>query len=214
MFETVLRRTPQCIEALAALAAIHTHLGFTNHSVSDSLVDRKKAKELYDQVTRLIATSNKTSDGEKATSERVRALAQDPDLFLEIARLSTDEVGVDRSLRAYKESARISTDELEVGAAPRLLNNIGVLEHQKGNVVEAQTKFEEALMEAGRLASQSEGGKVEEELDTVMTVVSFNHGVVSEAMGDTSKAKEAYDQILSKHPEYVDGTSLFFCLRE
>ena len=109
-FETILRRQHGCIEALVSLAAIHTHAAFSSAEEADSALERKKAKELYDQVLRLFA-SNRDADAESSTaaagkSERVRAIARDPQLFIEIARLWSDESGLERPLRAYVEIGR------------------------------------------------------------------------------------------------------------
>ncbi|GEM08555.1 pol II transcription elongation factor [Rhodotorula toruloides] len=159
-FDTVLRRHPKCIEALVSLAAIHTHLAFTFHAVSDAAGARKSAKEAYEQVLRVFATGKEAvgsgeggGDRGIAKSERVRVLAEDRDLFIEIAKLWSDEQSVERSLQAYQQAARIEADKAESdieeremkaeddlyatqhsqeeagpdAVDPRIRNNIGVL---------------------------------------------------------------------------------------
>lgn len=159
-FETVLRRHPKCIEALVCLASIHTHLAFTFHAVSDASGARKSAKEAYEQVLRVFATGKEAvgsgeggGDRGIAKSERVRVLAEDRDLFIEIAKLWSDELSVERSLQAYQQAARIEADKAEAereerelkaeddlyatqqlqedvgpdAVDPRIRNNIGVL---------------------------------------------------------------------------------------
>lgn len=208
MFETILRRHPRCIEALVSLATIHTHLAFTHPDAADSKAERTKAKDLYDQALRLFASGKENqADGEAdikrnlSKSARLGEVARDPELFLEIARLWSEENDVTRSLKAYEESARI-TEENGDRPSPRVLSNIGALEFHRGHLDAAQEKFEAAATEAGKLVAQSE---MTEELDAIMTALTFNLGVVYEAGGDVERAKGAFDQIVALHPEFVDG---------
>ncbi|GAA5985401.1 hypothetical protein JCM11641_000144 [Rhodosporidiobolus odoratus] len=115
-YETLLRKSPKCVEALAALASIHTHLAFTFHSVSDSNTARKAAKEQYGAVLRVFATGTNAAaggGGDKAIakSERIRVLAADRDLYVEVARLWSDEGTVERSLQAWEKAAQIEEDK-------------------------------------------------------------------------------------------------------
>lgn len=158
--ETLIRKQPKCVEALAALAAIQANLAFTFHAVSDSNGARKSAKESYEAVLRIFKQGKEATGGDAANggggdrliakSERVRTLAEDRDLYLEIARLWGDEQNVERSLNAYVRAAEIEADKgasLDDDAAaedetddlyepakpardhvdPRIRNNLGVL---------------------------------------------------------------------------------------
>lgn len=175
--------------------------------VADSKVEQKQAKELYDQVLRLFASEKDTSTeviGEpKLKSLRISEIAHDPEMYLEIAKLYSDEANLDRSLKCYKEAAKITSEELQLPVSPKVLNNIGVLEYMRGNLLGAQDRFEEAATEAGNLMTK-EGG-ASDQLDAIITAVTFNLGVVYGGLGDKEKAKSAFNQIISKHPEYVDG---------
>lgn len=122
--EGLIRKQPKCVEALAALAAIQTNLAFQFHAVSDSNGARKVAKESYEAVLRIFKQGKEAATGGGgevaaagggdrliAKSERVRTLAEDRDLYLEIARLWSDEPNVERSLNAYIRAAEIETDK-------------------------------------------------------------------------------------------------------
>lgn len=210
-YETILRRNGRCIEALVSLAAIHTALAFSYRGVTDSAVERKKAKDLYDQVLRIFATGKEGQGPGKqvnkfiAKSERVREIARDPQMFIEIARLWADDSNMERSLRAYQEAERIMEEETDAGSpnAP-LLNNIGVLLFQKGDYAGAQASFEEALTEVGNKIAEA-GGNVSEENDAVLIPCTYNRGVTLEVQGDKQGAVESYQQIIGMHPEYVEG---------
>jgi RNA polymerase-associated protein CTR9 len=116
-YETLLRRQPKCVEALAALASIHTHLAFTFHSVSDSSVARKAAKDSYAALLRIISAGTTGAAGGAdqriVKSERVRVLASDRDLYVEVARLWSDEGTVERSLQAWEKAVSIEEEKAE-----------------------------------------------------------------------------------------------------
>lgn len=203
-----MRRQPQCIEALVSLAAIHTQQAFSSSDLDYSVVEKKSAKELYDQVLRLFAAEKDLVnevivEGAKPRSRSLRLseVAHDPEMYLEIAKLYSDEANLDRSLKAYKESARV-TAELGKAASSMVLNNIGVLEFQKGSFVAAQDKFEESATEVSiKIAAETLTG----ENDAILTTAVFNLGVVHKAAGNLDEAKKTFDKIVSMHPEFVDG---------
>ncbi|GAA6050033.1 hypothetical protein JCM3770_001925 [Rhodotorula araucariae] len=234
-FETLLRKHGRCVEALVALASIQTHLAFTFHSVSDSAGARKAAKEAYEQVLRVFAAGKGTAAGEDlgiAKSERVRVLAADRDLYVEIARLwADDEPGVEKSLQAWLQAARIEQDAADERAEdagrepeddavdPRIRNNLGVLFYNRRNgtssaaldpataghgkhLIRAQGEFELA---AKKLAAQFDGNFDGGETDAALTVVGFNLAAVREALGDVDKAQSDWRGLLQVHPEFVEA---------
>ncbi|BGP38925.1 protein required for normal CLN1 and CLN2 G1 cyclin expression [Rhodotorula kratochvilovae] len=149
-FETLLRRHPRCVEALVAQASIQAHLAFTFHSVGDSAGARRAAKDAYEQVLRVFAQGKGGDNLGVAKSERVRVLAADRDLYVEIARLWADEEpSVEKSLQAWLQAARIEQDAADDRAEdagqdptadggedavdPRIRNNLGVLFYNRRN---------------------------------------------------------------------------------
>ncbi|KAM0788951.1 hypothetical protein ACM66B_003026 [Microbotryomycetes sp. NB124-2] len=210
-YGSILRKFPRCVEALVSLAAIHTFNGFSSRSISDSVAERKKAKDYYDQVLRLFATgkerqgSGKQVDRFVAKSERVRSIARDADMYVEIGRLWSDEPSLERSLRAFNEAERILQEEFdEPRPNPGLLNNIGVLLYHKGRLESAQATFEEALTEVGAKIAEDEG-VVSAANDALFTPALYNRGVTLETLGKTDEAEAMYEQVLNTHPEYVDA---------
>jgi len=156
-FETLLRRHPRCVEALVALASIHAHLAFTFQSVSDAQGARKSAKQAYEQVLRVFAagkdkglaaaaatTALTGEDLTVAKSERVRALAADRDLYVEIARLWADEEpSVEKSLQAWLQAARIEQDRADDAAEDAAAARAAAAAAAAGEG-EVQAKVEEA----------------------------------------------------------------------
>lgn len=205
-YETLLRKHPQTIEALVSLASIHTHLAFSFHSPSDSAASRKLAKENYDAVLRIFAQGKGAGGGDEvggegatkreiAKSERIRQLARDRDLYVEMARLWSDDVSVERSLKAWQEARRIQVDQVldsierefendedydqEVERAERLVdarirNNIGVLLYNKRSYASSRGHFEMAFETVGKefaeKGAELDGGVT----DAVLTGVTYN----------------------------------------
>lgn len=212
MYETILRKNGRNIEALVSLAAIHTHQAFHYRGIADSATERKKAKDLYDQVLRIFATGKEGQGPGKqvnkfiAKSERVREIARDPEMFIEIARLWADDPSLERSLQAYQEAERIMEEDMgdEPEPSAPLLNNIGVLLYQKGDFSRAQDRFEQALTEIGNKIHQ-DGGDVSERNDAVLIPCTYNLGVTLEVQGNKEGALDSYQRILEMHSEWVEG---------
>jgi RNA polymerase-associated protein CTR9 len=122
-------------------------------------------------------------------------------MHAEVARLWQGE-NLDRTGKALKEALRISETTGQVD--PRLLNNLGTLQHFDGNFIEARRLYESALTSAAGLGPEAGEG--------ISTSILYNLARVYEDEGDADLAKDAYDKLLSRHPEYVDGTSLYYHL--
>lgn len=137
-------------------------------------------------------------------NERTKELSNDPDLFVEIAKLWIDEVDSEKSLRAYLESSRIYSQELSTDVPARLLNNIAVLDYLKGDFGAARERFQGAATNGSKGIVE---GVVRVEDDAVLTAVNFNLGVVAEALDEVDEAKSFYQNLLGRHPEFVDGQS-------
>jgi RNA polymerase-associated protein CTR9 len=180
---------------LASLRA-HPRPGVSN---ADAAQERIKARELFDRVMKTLeiddTRANANGHGNPTGPSRAaRRIMEDIDMHCEIARLWQDE-SLDRTGKALSEALRISEASGQVD--PRLLNNLGALHHLEGNLTEARVMYESALTSAAGL-----GSAIGEGMSTSML---YNLARVYEDGGDDTMAKEAYDKLLSRHPEYVDG---------
>lgn len=171
---------------------------------ADLSQDKARARELFDRVMKTIELEDTRANGQSA-SKMARGIAEDVEMHAEIARLWQDE-NLDRTGKALREALRIGqggakeTDPLLVA---RLTNNIGVLHHLEGRHGEARAMYEGALTNVTTVKSD-----VAEGLSTTML---YNLARVYEDQGEDDMAKGAYEKLLSRHPEYVDGkfTSYF-----
>lgn len=161
--------------------------------------ERIRARELFDRISKDLETADdpKPLNGHAAASSITkvsRSISEDMNMHLEIARLWQDE-NLDRTNKALKEALRIN--QVSGKAEPRLLNNLGALHHLDGKFSEAREFYEGAL-------TASVGS---ENTETILTSILYNLARVYEDQGEDDKAKDAYEKLLSRHPEYVDGAS-------
>ena len=137
-------------------------------------------------------------------NERTKEISVDPEMFIEIAKIYSDELDSDKSFKAYSEASRLYTQELTLDVPPRLLNNIAVLDYMKEDFSSARGGFELAITNGVKAMV---GGVMGMEDDAVLSGVNFNLGVVAEALEEIDEAKLAYNNLLAQHPEFVDGQS-------
>lgn len=162
----------------------------------------------------------------------MRVLAGDRDLYVEVARLWSDEGTVERSLQAWEKAAAIEEesaedledDEIKIDSQdedvkpekkdpvdPRIRNNLGVQHYNRrplgtsgAHLSSAVEQFELALL---ALSKRPEGLDTPDN-DAVLTALTFNAGAAYEALGEREKAKGAWEQVLRGHSEFVEGASL------
>ena len=184
--DTLLTHRTDSLEAAAMLGAICAHPS-PAYSVSELASYRKKARDLFDRVCRSAPTSKTPS---------LLSLADDPEMQVDIARLSQSE-NLERAGRAYLEAMRLFTKHLR--GAPmdgKLHNNVAVIKHLEGDFDSARILYQEALMILHTKGTEVEGAA---------TTTLYNFARCWEEMGDGDKARDAFDKILARHSEYVDG---------
>lgn len=187
------------MEATVILASLRAHPR-PGVSSADVAQEKLKARELFDRVTKAIELDDTRANGHANGSSRtLSALNDDMEMHVEIARLWQED-NVERTTKAFRDASQVSATSGQVD--PRLLNNLAALQHMEGNLEEAQTMYEDALTKAATLGA--------EDGESMSTSILYNLARVYEDIGEHAIAKEAYDKLLSRHPEYVDG--LFFCM--
>jgi RNA polymerase-associated protein CTR9 len=180
-------------EATVMLASLRAHPR-PGVSSSDVAQERIKARELFDRVSKEIGTEDSRANGQ-AVRTTSRSIADDQDMHIEIARLWQTE-SLERTGKALQEAHRIGEASGKVD--PRLLNNLGVLNQLEQRFSDARLFYEKALISASSGSDPS---------DNISTTILYNLARVYEDQGEESLAKDAYDKLISRHPEYVDGRS-------
>lgn len=176
-------------------------------SSADAAADHQKARELLDSVLKTLEIGDTTKMNGHAIRSRTEAYAHrkavtlfgdDLELFIEAARL-WQEQDRRKMISILEEAVRLVQSRTEAGqpGEPRLLNNLGVLKQYEGQHQEARLLYEKALTEA----SSTEGLAGENMSSTIL----YNLARVYEEQGEVSTAREAYDKLLGRHPEYTDG---------
>jgi len=183
------------LEATVMLASLRAHPR-PGVSSSDVGQERARARELFDRVNKELEEARIHST--RPSSRIAAGFADDFELHAEIARLWQEE-NADKTVRALSEALRITEASGQVDS--RVLNNLGALRHMEGNLVEARTFYENALTSSSGLESTMGEG--------MSTTILYNLARVYEDEGEDAMAKDAYDKLLSRHPEYVDGKVLY-----
>ena len=186
---------------MAMLASLRAHPR-PGVSASEFAKEKERARELFEKVVKELhlpedsahASASANGTGHPWLNKSARSLAEDVDMHMEIAKLWQDD-DVDVVKRAVQEALRIHDATRRV--EPKLMNNLGVLDHLEGNLEQAQAAYERALT-SNTTAALSDG-------DAVSTTVLYNLARVYEDQGELDRAQEAYEKLLAHHPEYVDG---------
>jgi RNA polymerase-associated protein CTR9 len=199
------------VEATAMLASLRAN---PRPGVSTSEVTKEKARarELFERVIKALelpedlqrrpSSSSNGISVQSRPNKSARNIAEDIDMHTEIAKLWQGENPEIMSL-AVKEALRINEASSSGTVDPRLMNNLGVLRHIDADFIEARTMYELALTRTA-----TSGFQDDELGEAVATTILYNLARVYEDQGEIDIAREAYEKLLSRHPEYVDGNIL------
>lgn len=171
-------------------------------STSEYAKEKERARELFEKVAKELhlpedssrASTSTNGVGPPLPNRSARSLAEDVEMHAEIAKLWQDD-NVDIVKHAVQEALRINEAAHRVD--PKLVNNLGVLVHLEGNLQQARAAYEQALTSNAAAALPDN--------DAVSTTILYNLARVYEGQGELDRAQEAYEKLLSHHPEYVDG---------
>ncbi|KAI6131542.1 hypothetical protein EDD16DRAFT_1852708 [Pisolithus croceorrhizus] len=182
------------VEATVMLASLRAHPR-PGVSSSDAAQEKIRARELFDRATKMLELEDTRASGNVNVSTRAAAAtADDLEMHLEVACLWQEEQP-ERTARALREALRISEASGQID--PRLLNNLGALQHMDSHLDMAQSMYEVALTKAAGIGGSSG--------EAMSTSILYNLARLYEDKEDLVMAKEAYDKLLARHPEYVDA---------
>lgn len=190
-------QNPKSVELMAMLASIRA-TSRPGMSDKDKVEEKVRARDLFDRVCKSIGASGdglaQLNGQAQSLTPSARNLGEDTDMFIEIAKLYQDE-SIERMERAYKQA--LENSKASGKTEPRLVNNLGALQHLEGHFDEARTMYEDALTHAASLDQST--------AEAMSTSILYNLARVYEDQAEVAKAKEAYDKLLTRHPEYADG---------
>ncbi|KAG6899837.1 hypothetical protein C0993_006355 [Termitomyces sp. T159_Od127] len=180
------------VEATVILASLRAHPR-PGVSSSDVAQERAKARDLFDRVTKGFELDETRANGHSA-QKPPRLILDDMEMHLEIARLWQGE-SFERMGKALREAFRINETIERVDS--RLLNNLAALQQMEGHFPEARALYERALTIALSL--------VTDQGEAMSTTILYNLARVYEEQGEETLAKDAYEKLVTRHPEYVDA---------
>ncbi|KAJ7658031.1 RNA polymerase II-associated protein, partial [Mycena rosella] len=180
------------LEATVMLASLRAYPR-PGVSSSDVAQERAKARELFDRVVKVLEVEDARANGHDP-SRVSQSIGADMDMHAEIARLWQGE-NLDRVRKSLEAALRIS--EASGQPDPRILNNLGALQQLDGNLANARDRYESALTSTSTLGSDV--------AEAMSTSILYNLARVYEEEGRDDLAKDAYEKLLLRHPEYVDA---------
>lgn len=195
--DTLIQRpNPQdSLEATLILASLRAYPR-PGVSSSDLAQEKTRARELFERVSKRLEMDETKANGQ-ARSKVSPIISEDMDMYVEIAKLWQDE-NLDKTVAALGEALKISNSSSSVGQVDvQLLNNLGVLRHLTEQLPDARILYENALIKAAGLGPDIGEG--------MSTSILYNLARVYEDQGEDGLAKDAYEKLLSRHPEYVDA---------
>ena len=172
---------------------------------ADNAQEQVRARELFDRITRHIDGGDAKVNGNSRTKIS-RVIGEDLDMFVEIASLWQKE-NLNKTAAAVTEAVKICQSAAPTPTAAatevRLLNNLAVMKHLSDDWKEARVLYEGSLIKATNAGSEAEG---------LSTTILYNLARVYEELGEDDLAKDAYEKLLTRHPEYVDGSFVVISL--
>lgn len=198
-----------CLESLILQASVRTlpRLAIT---VAEAAADKIKARDLFERVLKVLDGSTTTSHPSPTAKasissgrsvRSVQSLKNDTEMHVEIATLWQSD-NIERATKALHEAIRIkalSANESVSAISPsRLRSNLAVLKHLNGGPLDARGLYEEALL--GALAEPGT------ESESTSSTILYNLARAYEDMAEFNYARDAYNKLLSRHPEYTDGS--------
>lgn len=206
--EKILQQQPT-IEAQTLLGTLYAEDVFTaqdNKSSEDKSAELKKALKYLEDV-------------QKAWRDPKKKVVRDQSVLLNLARLYEAD-HPEKSLKCLEEVEQMEIeeipqedypedleDEAEIQAAlrellpPQLLNNMGCFHFQAERFVRARELFQAALNACVKAASRDETI----DTDALVTSISYNLGRCYESENMLDEAKDVYENLLKRHPDYVDA---------
>ncbi|KAF9647341.1 RNA polymerase II-associated protein [Thelephora ganbajun] len=189
------------VEGTAMLASLRAHPR-PGVSASEFAKEKERARELFEKVIKELhlpedsarVSTSTNGVGPSRLNKSARNLTEDVEMHVEIAKLWQDD-NVDIVKRAVQEALQINEATHKV--EPKLMNNLGVLDHLEGNLQQARAAYERALTSNTAAALP--------DTDAVSTTILYNLARVYEGQGELDRAQEAYEKLLAHHPEYVDA---------
>lgn len=228
--EKVIQQTknPESMTLLGALYAEEVFAAQTHGFKEDKTNEAKKAIQLFEAVRSM-------------WKDEKKKIARDESVLIYLARLY-EGTSPDKSMNCLEQVeemqiAQIPTDERpQVGSgsedadadadtsrnslrellSPQLLNTMGCFLYQANKINQASQIFQVALSACRRCQREDTEQHVEDQLDPVVTTISYNLARTYEAASLIDEAKRLYGEILEKHPNYNEANARlsYIALRE
>lgn len=184
-FESVLEKQPKCIEALAVLGTIYAQEVLDSNFKGDKATLRIKARACLDKAIHL-------------TEDNKQRSHSDPSLHFTKAMLAENE-SASNAIKTLEQAADIQSEAGE-SISPQILNNMAVVHQQEGSYDIAREVYQKAIEECIKAANSDSPL----EADVLISTITYNLGRCEEMSGELDQAREIYDSLLGRYPDYVE----------
>ncbi|KAH7386905.1 hypothetical protein DE146DRAFT_768654 [Phaeosphaeria sp. MPI-PUGE-AT-0046c] len=188
--EKILQQQPT-IEAQTLLGTLYAEDVFTaqdNKSSEDKSAELKKALKYLEDV-------------QKAWRDPKKKAVRDQSVLLNLARLWKLRRSHKRTTPKTSKGRRRFKRPCENCYPPQLLNNMGCFHFQAERFARARELFQAALNACVKAATRDETI----DTDALVTSISYNLGRCYESENMLDEAKDVYENLLKRHPDYVDA---------
>lgn len=200
------------IEAMTLLGVLHAEDVFS-HQLSGSKEDKnaevKKAIAMLEQVRIAWKDARKKIQPDQAVLLNLARLYEgdQPEKALaclqQVEQMSLDDISDDdlpEELDNEMDERRAKRELLN----PQLLNNIGCFHFQAEKYPEAREDFQTALSACVKLGDRSEDND-HTDTDALVSTISYNLARTYEAENIDEEARNIYNGLLQRHPDYIDA---------
>lgn len=207
--EKMIQQT-KSIEAMTLLGTLYAKEAFS----SDAETKEEQTAALRKAIALLEAVRTAWKDPKKHIEPH-------PAVLINLARLYETE-NPERSLQCLQQVEQMELDKLPKSLrptdtedekaiaavlrshiTPQLLNNIACFHYHADRLVSAREAFQSALNSCLRLGDAGETN----EIDALITTISYNLARTYEAENKLNEAKTIYEGLLSRHEDYTDANA-------
>ncbi|KAN0031578.1 hypothetical protein ACTFIV_005443 [Dictyostelium citrinum] len=199
-FEQVLSKQPNNYETLQILGSLYKHGSLYKSNVKTTTITTTSSTTTTNNNNNNL--SNEIINKIKNVLKKATELnPNDSSNWFELGQL-LESTEVSTALEAYEKGLNLLKKD---GITPSLeiQNNIAVLRHQKGLLVEAEQTYLDIIKQSGYQLNQ---------FKAINITSTYNLARLYETMGQVNKAEELYKGIIKEHPNYYDCYLRLSCI--
>lgn len=196
-------------EAMILLGTLYAEEVFTNQMAASSenkSAELRKAIEYLEHVRTAWKDPKKNLSPDSAILLNLARLYEGDhpekalECLLQVEQIELDQIPSSEYPTGIEDETALR-NALRKNLPPQLLNNIGCFYSQAEKHELASQLFEAALSSCMRIGEKDE----DNDIDALVTTISFNLGRSYESQGLTDQAVEVYEKLVARHDDYTEA---------